>query len=81
MELETIKQIIKKQIDIDTSNITMDTTFEDLQIDSLDMAEIVMDIDNNKVNMYFVMVGLINASLMALVYTNDIFTGYVFIEI
>ena len=34
MELETIKQIIKKQIDIDTSNITMDTTFEDLQIDS-----------------------------------------------
>ncbi len=43
--------------------------------------EIVMDIDNNKVNMYFVMVGLINASLMALVYTNDIFTGYVFIEI
>ena len=45
MELETIKQIIKKQIDIDTSNITMDTTFEDLQIDSLDLAEIVMDIE------------------------------------
>ena len=47
MELETIKQIIKKQIDIDTSNITMDTTFEDLQIDSLDMAEIVMDIEDH----------------------------------
>ena len=47
MELETIKQIIKKQIDIDTSNITMDTTFEHLQIDSLDMAEIVMDIEDH----------------------------------
>ena len=47
MELETIKQIIKKQIDIDTSNITMDTTFEDLQIDSRDMAEIVMDIEDH----------------------------------
>ena len=47
MELETIKQIIKKQIDIDTSNITMDTTFEALQIDSLDMAEIVMDIEDH----------------------------------
>ena len=47
MELETIKQSIKKQIDIDTSNITMDTTFEDLQIDSLDMAEIVMDIEDH----------------------------------
>ena len=47
MELETIKQIIKKQIDIDTSNITMDTTFEDLQIDSLDMVEIVMDIEDH----------------------------------
>ena len=47
MELETIKQIIKKQIDIDTSNITMDTTFEDLKIDSLDMAEIVMDIEDH----------------------------------
>ena len=47
MELETIKQIIKKQIDIDTSNIPMDTTFEDLQIDSLDMAEIVMDIEDH----------------------------------
>lgn len=46
MELETIKQIINKQIDIDTSNIDMDTTFEDLQIDSLDMAEIVMDIED-----------------------------------
>ena len=46
MELEKIKDIIKKQIDIDTSNIDLDTSFEDLQIDSLDMAEIVMDIED-----------------------------------
>ena len=45
MELETIKQIIKKQIDIDTSNITMDTTFEDLQID--DHFDVIIDSNQN----------------------------------
>jgi len=44
-------------------------------------AELEKDIDESKINLYFVMVNLINASLMALTYTNDIFTGYVFIEI
>lgn len=44
-------------------------------------AELQMDIDESNLRLYFVMVNLINASLMALVYTNDIFTGYVFIEI
>ena len=43
--------------------------------------ELLGDIEEKKVKLYFVMVNLINASLMALVYTNDIFTGYVFIEI
>ena len=46
MELEAIKKIIKEQIDIDVSGITEDTTFEDLQIDSLDMVEIVMAIED-----------------------------------
>lgn len=44
-------------------------------------SELLGDIEEGKVKLYFVMVNLINASLMALVYTNDIFTGYVFIEI
>ena len=44
-------------------------------------SELKRDIDESKLHLYFVMVALINASLMALVYTNDIFTGYVFIEI
>ena len=46
MELEAIKKIIKDQIDIDVSGITEETTFEDLQIDSLDMVEIVMAIED-----------------------------------
>ena len=46
MELEAIKKIIKEQIDIDVSSITEETTFEDLQIDSLDMVEIVMAIED-----------------------------------
>ncbi len=44
-------------------------------------SELEDDIDDSKIHLYFVMANLINASLMALVYTNDIFTGYVFIEI
>lgn len=44
-------------------------------------SELVRDIDNNKLNLYFVMINLVNASLSALIYTNDVFTGYVFIEI
>ena len=44
-------------------------------------SELKNDVDERKIKLYFVMVNLINASLMALVYTNDIFTGYVFIEI
>jgi len=43
--------------------------------------ELKRDIDAHKINLYFVMINLVNASLAALIYTNDIFTGYVFIEI
>ncbi len=43
--------------------------------------ELKNDIEDKKINLYFVMINLVNASLTALVYTNDIFTGYVFIEI
>ena len=32
-------------MDIDVDDITMDSTFESLEIDSLDMVEIVMDIE------------------------------------
>jgi len=39
------------------------------------------DVKPDKLNLYFVMVSLTLASLYVLTYTNDMFTGYVFIEI
>ena len=39
------------------------------------------DVLPRKQNLYFVMSNLTLASLLALTYTNDLFTGYVFIEI
>ncbi|MBQ6990211.1 MAG: sodium:proton antiporter [Clostridia bacterium] len=39
------------------------------------------DIFPQKINLYYVLINLLGAALMALIYTNDIFTGYVFLEI
>lgn len=44
-------------------------------------ASIDADIPNSKKNLYYIMINLLMASLLALVYTNDIFTAYVFVEI
>ena len=41
-----IAEIIADKMDMDVADITMDATFESLEIDSLDMVEIVMDIEN-----------------------------------
>ncbi|MCI2106746.1 MAG: sodium:proton antiporter [Intestinimonas sp.] len=43
--------------------------------------DLFADVLPAKQNLYFVMSNLILASLLALTYTNDLFTGYVFIEI
>ncbi|MBS7315549.1 MAG: sodium:proton antiporter [Clostridiaceae bacterium] len=40
-----------------------------------------LDIEESKRNFYFVMTDLLMGALLALIYTNDIFTAYVFIEI
>jgi acyl carrier protein len=45
MVYEKIVEIIADKMDIDASDISMDATFENLKIDSLDMVEIVMDIE------------------------------------
>ena len=45
MEFEKIRDIIAQKMDIDPSEIKEDSSFEDMQIDSLDMVEIVMDIE------------------------------------
>ena len=39
------------------------------------------DMDESKLNLYFTLVNLMTAALMSLVWTNDLFTGYVFLEI
>lgn len=45
MVYEKICEIIADKMDIDASDIAMDSSFENLKIDSLDMVEIVMDIE------------------------------------
>lgn len=39
------------------------------------------EIGENKENLYYVMINLLLSSLIALIYTNDLFTAYVFVEI
>ncbi len=40
-----------------------------------------MEVEKTKHNIYYILVNLMLSSLLALVYTNDIFTAYVFVEI
>ncbi len=42
---------------------------------------LLAEVQETKQNLYFVMIDLLMSSLLALVYTNDLFTAYVFIEI
>lgn len=39
------------------------------------------DIEDTKINLYYIMINLLLSSLLALIYTNDLFTAYVFVEI
>lgn len=39
------------------------------------------DVEEKKQNLYYIMINLLLSSLLALIYTNDLFTAYVFIEI
>ena len=42
---EKIRDLIADKLDLDAATITMDSTFSDLKVDSLDMVEIIMDIE------------------------------------
>lgn len=44
--LDTIKLILKDKQDIDPSNVSLDSTFEDLKIDSLDLVELVCELED-----------------------------------
>ncbi len=45
------------------------------------LEHILQDVQQQKQNLYFTMINLMLSSLLALIYTNDLFTAYVFIEI
>lgn len=40
-----------------------------------------IELEDTKLNLYYIMVNLLLCSLLALIYTNDLFTAYVFVEI
>ena len=44
--LDTIKDILQENLDIAPENVDEDSTFESLGIDSLDMVELVCEIEN-----------------------------------
>lgn len=46
MITERIIQILSEQYDVDATNLTADSTFEDMSFDSLDVAEIVMTLED-----------------------------------
>ena len=43
--LDTVKEDLESNLDIDPENVTEDATFEDLGIDSLDMVELICDLE------------------------------------
>lgn len=45
------------------------------------MGHTAEDVEGKKLNLFYIMIDLMLSSLLALVYTNDLFTAYVFVEI
>lgn len=43
--------------------------------------KLIEEVDEDKQRLYYILVNLLLSSLLALVYTNDLFTAYVFVEI
>ncbi|MBO5472895.1 MAG: sodium:proton antiporter [Lachnospiraceae bacterium] len=43
--------------------------------------KLIAEVEENKIFLYYVLTNLLLSSLLALVYTNDMFTAYVFVEI
>lgn len=46
MTLDKVKELLADHLDIDEATITEDTTFEDLDVDSLDTVEILMEMED-----------------------------------
>ena len=45
------------------------------------MSHTAADVKESKQNLFYIMIDLMLSSLLALIYTNDLFTAYVFVEI
>ncbi len=43
--------------------------------------KLLIEIESSKLNLYYILTNLLLSSLLALIYTNDLFTAYVFVEI
>ena len=43
--IDTIKDILNEKLDIDPADVTGESTFESLNVDSLDMVELTCDIE------------------------------------
>ncbi len=43
--IETVKNILQENLDIDPAEVTENSTFESLGIDSLDMVELICDLE------------------------------------
>ncbi|MDO5117754.1 MAG: acyl carrier protein [Eggerthellaceae bacterium] len=44
--LDIIKDILNDKLDIEPEKVTMETTFEDLEIDSLDQVELICELED-----------------------------------
>jgi len=46
MTLDKVKSLLAEHLEMEESEITMETTFEDLGVDSLDAVEIMMEMED-----------------------------------
>ena len=46
MTFEKVKELLAEHLEIDAEEITEETTFEDLDVDSLDTVEIMMEVED-----------------------------------
>lgn len=44
--IDTIREILNENLDIDPANVTEESTFESLNIDSLDMVQLICDLED-----------------------------------
>ncbi len=44
--IDTIKEILAENLDIDPQNVNEESTFESLNIDSLDMVQLICDLED-----------------------------------